>query len=145
MENASKALMLAAEVLLGVLLLTLMVFAFQELRNFSDTVNENIQAKTIAEFNAQFTKYEAKTNLTAQDVITIGNLAKNYNESQESVQIRVLVQGVEARFSNAHTLTQSQVYEFINQYSMENKVYFECVSVHYNDETKKIDQVNLKK
>lgn len=145
MENASKALIIAAEVLIGVLLLTLMVFLFHSMGTFSDTVDKNIETKNINEFNVKFENYCKKNILTAQDVITIGNLAKRYNEQSENIQVTVLVAGVESKYNRIYNLTDELSYEFIKQYSNENNAIFECQSIHYNETTGKIDKIQLKK
>ena len=145
MENASKALLIAAEVLLGILIISLGVFLFQAFGEFSMEVDNNIANKNIREFNAQYEEFLSKTTITAQDVITLGNMAKNYNNTQESIAITVKVNNVESKYMNAHTLSDKTTYEFINKYSVENKIYFKCEKVNYNTGTGKIDEIILKK
>lgn len=146
MENASKALIIAAEILIGVLILTAFVFIFRAFGAFSDTVNENIEVKNVTEFNTKFEIYNGRKDLTAQDLITIGNLAKQYNQSDSAAMtITVTVSGIEARYMNLHTLSDELSYEFIHQYSVQRKIYFECSKIEYNENTGKIDKVSLKK
>lgn len=153
MENTSKALIIAAEILIGVLLLTLMVFTFRALDNFSDAVDSNIETKNIGEFNARFEKYRGKNDLTAQDVITIGNLAKQYNieVQEEQLLVNVTVLGVESKYAKPHKLTDELAYEFIKKYSNEANtnqiIRFECKkeNMEYNKTTGKINQIVLKK
>lgn len=149
MENASKALIYAGEILLGVLLLTFMVFLFHSLGTFSDTVDENIETKNINEFNAPLEKYRGRTDITVQDIVTIGNYAKEYNEQIESIQIKVIVSGVESKYTSAHTLKDDkEQYEFIKKYSnsaTNEIIYFECTQMTYNEETGRISEIKLKK
>lgn len=83
MENASKALIMAASILIGVLILSLMSYLFLFMSDYASRVEENLYAKEIYEFNAQFNEYDERDNLTAQDVITIVNLVNNYNSKFE--------------------------------------------------------------
>lgn len=149
MENASKAFIIAAEVLLGALLLTLIVFLFGAAGNFSNTVDKNIETKNINEFNAKFERYHKRKNLTAQDVITIANLAKEYNKKIGSTEIAVTVLNVESKYRNAHQLENQFTYDFIEQYSYQSSTkditYFECQSIEYNDATRKVKQIVIKK
>lgn len=145
MENASKALVIAAEVLIGVIVITLLAYTFQSYGGFSETVNKNIQTKNINEFNTKFENYHKRKDLTPQDVITIANLAKNYNNAQDRIVITVRLTGVEAKYTNIHLLTDEETYEFINRYSMEQNSYFECQQLNYNETTQRIDKIVLKK
>ena len=154
MENTSKALIIAAEILMGVLLLTLMAFTFRALGNFSDAVNSNIETKNINEFNTKFEKYRGRKDLTAQDVITIGNLAKQYNagiEEKQELPITVTVVGVENKYAKPYQLTDELAYEFIQRYSNETStkqiIRFECKkeNIEYNKITGKINKIVLKK
>lgn len=150
MENASKALIIAAEVLIGVLLLTLMVFLFNAVGNFSDTVDKNIETKNVNEFNAPLEKYRERTDITAHDIITMGNYAKQYNENMQSVRLKVIVEGVESKFVNAHQLDEdkNEQYEFIEKYSNNKQtneiIYFKCTQMTYNEETGIINMIKLK-
>ena len=58
MENASKALIIAAEVLIGVMVLTLGVYLYV---SFSQTANEVVEKtaeQQLIQFNTQYTVYE---------------------------------------------------------------------------------------
>lgn len=59
MENASRALIMAAGVLVGVLLLSLAVYLFTIFGNFGSEMTTQMNEKNLSEFNAQFTKYES--------------------------------------------------------------------------------------
>ena len=59
MENASRALLMAAGVLVGVLLLSLAVYLFIIFSNFGSEMTTQMNEKNLSEFNAQFTKYES--------------------------------------------------------------------------------------
>lgn len=60
MENASKALMIAAEVLLGVLIISGAVYLFTQSGGFASNYYDSIQQQEIQSFNAQFEKYNIK-------------------------------------------------------------------------------------
>ena len=88
MENASKALLMAAEVLVGVLLLSLMASLFFVFNNYQQKTQENIDSKEVYEFNVKFQEYENVT-LTPQDVLTIINMVKDYNEKYGAETIKI--------------------------------------------------------
>lgn len=79
MENASKALLMAAGVLLGIMILTLAVYLFINFGGTSAQIYEQIRQSEIEKFNAKFIVYEEKENTTIYDIITVTNLAKENN------------------------------------------------------------------
>lgn len=84
MENASKALIMAASILVGIMVISVGVAIFQIFSDFSQETVQKIEEKQLAEFNNQFYKYygyiEGKRIIvTAHDIVTVGNLAKQNN------------------------------------------------------------------
>lgn len=82
MENASKALFMAAGVLIGVLILTLAVYLFATFGSTSAELHKQQATDRLNEFNSQFTSYEAKNEngLTIYDFITVASLATENNK-----------------------------------------------------------------
>lgn len=78
MENATKAMLIAAGVLIGVMILSLGVALFSELQAYVESSYERIRFNEQNAFNSQFTKYEDITS-TIQDVVTAANLAYQNN------------------------------------------------------------------
>ena len=86
MENASKALLMAGGVLLGVLILALMVTLFASASGLSKTYEETKQSEAIQQFNSNFTKYLGK-KLTTHEVVTICNFANINNNKVKNVNV----------------------------------------------------------
>lgn len=85
MENASKALLMAASVLIGIILISLMVIMFMNSGNVSSSYDKTISQEEISVFNSSFTKYVGR-GLTIHEVKSIINFAKaNGVEHIESV------------------------------------------------------------
>ncbi len=83
MENASKALIMAAGILIGVLILSLTVYLFVTFGETSKQIHTEIDINRLNEFNAQFTSYETKDDNTIYDIISVVNLARENNEYYE--------------------------------------------------------------
>lgn len=75
MENASRALLMAGGILLGILILSLMVTLFASSSSLSKTYDQSKQSEAIQRFNANFTQYIGQ-DLTIHQVLTIYNFAK---------------------------------------------------------------------
>lgn len=87
MENATNALMIAAGVLIGVLIISLGVTLFMTLGGFSADTQKEIDERAIWQFNEEFLKYDGRTDLTIQDVITARNKALEINQSYENYNV----------------------------------------------------------
>lgn len=83
MENASKALLMAAGVLIGLLVISLAVYLFTSFASTSADVHKQNEQQQIEQFNSQFTSYVGKEGITIYDVVTVANLATENNRYYE--------------------------------------------------------------
>lgn len=94
MENASKALIMAASILLGIMIISVATALFNSFGGSSREIMDEIERRQIAEFNTQFLKYYGenyntdtgkieKIKITSHDIITLTNLAKKNNIEYE--------------------------------------------------------------
>lgn len=90
MENASQALIIAAGILLGILILSLGSYLYYIFGDYVSNTQAKIAENTLVQFNDQFLKYDKLTNLTIQDIVTVKNnaLENNYKYSDYNVNIR---------------------------------------------------------
>ena len=97
MENATKALLMAAGVLVGIMILSLGVYLYSSLSEYVSENQEQMELNANNKFNTQFLKYinmiedtsgtysingkkyKLDFKLTIQDVITVSNLAYENN------------------------------------------------------------------
>lgn len=116
MENASKALLMAAGVLIGILILSLAVYLFVTFGGRSAELHQQIEVDRLNQFNSQFTSYEGKDDVTIYDVITVANLAKSNNEyyelesqTNDNYYITVQVKNDNGQKFNLEKYTQAQL------------------------------------
>jgi len=83
MENASKALIMAGTILISIMVISLGVYIINMFGEYTAGQEQERANRQIAEFNAQFLKYEGRTDITAQDIVTVANLAKANNDFYE--------------------------------------------------------------
>lgn len=135
MENAAKALLIAAGVLLGILLLSLMVTLFASSSSLSRSYDEAKQAEAIQQFNSNFTKYLGK-DLTRHEVETIINYARSIGINEENNKlIKVDVDGIRDIVDK---------YEY-SEDGTDNKVTKYRLSVEFNESTGYINKVIISK
>lgn len=84
MENATQALIIAAGVLVGILILSLAVYLFSTMGGYAANTQKQMEKDSIAQFNNKFLKYDGLTDLTMQDIITVKNYALENNKEDGS-------------------------------------------------------------
>lgn len=97
MENASKALSMVASVLIGVLLLALLIFAYYRFVQIPKQEEEDAKLEQTAEFNKRYDAYN-KENLKGNKLISLLNMAEDNNRKYVDVpgyQIDITVNGNE--------------------------------------------------
>ena len=84
MENATKALTMAASVLIAMVIIGAMLLVFNNLNNYQG-VNEQIKKdEQVNEFNRQFNTYD-RTDVRGSDVLSLINKVIDYNERQSYI------------------------------------------------------------
>ncbi len=82
-DNASRALLMAAEVLIAMLVVGLGVFLVIRMGTFSRNMNTEMDEQRIAQYNENFYQYSGRVDITAQEIVTMINLAKEQNDARE--------------------------------------------------------------
>ncbi len=89
MENAVKALLIAAGVLMGMVIVSIGVSLYSSLSKYVESTQNEIAMTELQQFNDQFFKYinynDSATNprdfsLTIQDIVTAANIAYENNQ-----------------------------------------------------------------
>ncbi len=81
MENMTKALEIAASVLIGVLILSLLVFGYNQIREQKNIEQKNERASQLSKFNINFESY-AKDTVYGSEILSLANEVINYNEKK---------------------------------------------------------------
>ena len=156
MENASKALLMAATVLVGVMILSLGVYLFSIFGNFGGQISDRIEQKQIDEFNSQFYKYENSEEVRIHDIISIANLASQYNIDNDLLNtsvyyIKVNIDGIGTEGKNLESIsTESERTSLIDKYSLKlentgtmEPQFFKCTSVTINEVSKIVNSITF--
>ncbi len=142
MENASKALIMAATILLGVMIIAIGVYLFSSYAQYSSNTYKKIEQAQIDQFNSQFLKYYGSEEITlkkydasdsdisqkkivsilcsAHDIISLANLAQKNNQYYE-IENEV-TEGSEA--SNYIQIKLKKVDNNIEKWTEEKKIDF---------------------
>lgn len=122
MENASKALMMAAGVLIGLMILSLAVYLITSFGSASAEAHRTNERNRINEFNTQFTQYEGRQDITIHDIVTVVNLARSNNETYDlssqtsnnsnyyiTVNAKIASDGYKANMQNLETKDLNEI------------------------------------
>lgn len=109
MENASKALLMAASLLIGLIIFVIFIYEMTIMSDTSNAVNDEMRKKQISEFNAQFEGFANRRNgylkeeleekhkrpientISVQDLVALCNLTREWNQNNESDQIEITI------------------------------------------------------
>lgn len=125
MENASKALIMAGGVLIGILVLSLAVYLFANFGATAANIHSQIEEQQVVEFNAQFTKYQQ--NATIYDIITLNNLAKQNNENYDNDSDYTITIKI-----GSYSLSGSEKDLIEENTDNGNLTYFKCQEINYH-------------
>lgn len=148
MENASKALIMAASIILGIMIISFFVFEFAIFKNDNEEGIEKIEEKEDAKFNAEFFKYYEngtdKIKLTPQDIISItnfvieNNLQYDLNEaSSNSYYVTIDVYMKDKKIQNFEKCTKEEYVSFLKESDRK----FKCVEIRVNSFSKRVEYV----
>lgn len=148
MENASKALMMAGGVLIGVLIISLAVYLFADFGAKSASINAQNAEKQLASFNSKFTSYESlkdkegKWQITIYNIITVKGYAiennNSYDKDNDEERINVMIENVSILDKNDTELIQEYGYDTSNGAIKK----FKCQGIQYNNRGK-IKSINF--
>lgn len=134
MENATKALVIAATVLIAVLILSVGIYVFNHYMGFAYKNEENRAKQALVQYNTKFEKYIDK-ELTIQDVLTIVNLANDYNKRKSVDEIAVTFNNI-----NAFKIKNGDWINYLENDKNSYKIKNDQISEYYSDGTiKKIE------
>ena len=128
MENASKALIMAASVLIAIVIISAFVLMMSNLTSYQESSYQSNLSAQIAEFNNQYTTYD-RSNIRGSDMISLMNKVSDYNtrytgeEGFTKMQITVRMNGYndELAFDGTNRIitqseyTQDNIYLIVGQ------------------------------
>ena len=148
MENASKALIMAGEILIGIMIVSIAVYLFNMMGEYSRNTNKTIEDSQIAQFNSQFLKYYGSITdnngntepikCTIHDIVSLANLANKNNEEYELNETDDLY--ITIKIKN-EVINDKDMVELIKDNSLDstnNVKYFKCEECNINQNTGRV-------
>ena len=79
MENATKALLISAAVMIAIMILSLLMMAYNQVSDYYQTQHTDAMAKQTEEFNNNFINYD-RDNIRGSDLLSLMNKVIDFNE-----------------------------------------------------------------
>ena len=158
MENASKALIMAGEILIGIMIVSIAVYLFNMMGEYSRNTNKAIEDTQIAQFNSQFLKYEGSTECTIHDIVSLANLANKHNKEYEidsetgeksdnTLYVQIDIKNVKTNIERSSTDLVGLIKNYslktdpsTGTYTSETK-YYKCIKCDINPNTRRVNYI----
>ncbi len=127
MENASKALLMAGEIFIGVIVLSIFAYVFQRVYIFAEDYQYRNELQKIAAFNTQYTKYATNTGseatyIYAEDVVTLTEKVLDWNEitaiDSEKIELYILDKNGGVIYSTQTVIPNFDKENFLDTYKL---------------------------
>ena len=121
MENATKALLIAAGVLIGIIILSMLLLGYNQISNYYQQQSDNLSLRQIVELNKKFTNYDGKT-IRGNEMLSVINsvvdyntwVTQNANEGYEEIQLNISFEmsKTDSRWTSFH-IEESSSYDYL--------------------------------
>ena len=132
---------MAAGVLIGVLILSLAAFLFLDFGATSESVYSQMESQQLTQYNAQYTVYSGRNDITIYEIISLANLAKEnndyykyYTDYEDVYKVQVFF----PKYQNLQDESSNEKQNLINLYNaVDNNgnliTKFKCKTIEYHD------------
>ena len=141
MENASKALLMAGGILIGILILSLMTTLFVSSKQLSTSYDNTKNEEAIQRFNVNFTKYLGH-DLTIHQVITIYNFAIQNGFEETDILRPVSFSFSSSQINTDLNKSNEKLSDLSGSYYNVEKIY-ELIIEEYNQETGCVSKIKF--
>lgn len=129
MENASKALVIAAGVLLGIMVLSMGVLLRVTLQGTADTYIATLDANEIKKYNSNFTVFEGREDITPQEIVTVISFAR---EKNRGTKVRIAQYDLDIVNTWNTNDFESAKAEFLQE-NVTRKCTYTCTGIEYTN------------
>ena len=158
MENATKALLIAAGVLIAIMVISALVLMFDRISKVSQTEQDALVAQQLTEFNREYEAFNRRDLWGGQIISVMNKMLDNNNkyatldEDNYMMDISVKFTVIDDFFNKKKEgTTYSTLVSFSQKFAEAQRTedqltelkrkLFKCVSVEYNEETGRVQKM----
>lgn len=152
MENASRALVIAGGVLLSLIIIGVVMFAYRGITSLQKEKDISLSNEQVSKINEQIEKYTKKSVIYGSEVLSICNAIEDYSrkypESEGYPKITAIIK-IKADGSNDDEYNVEEILQFLEEYEK----YRNCIntfrekrfkaSVEYSNTTGIIKKIEI--
>ena len=139
MENASKVLMIAGGILIGILIISLGVYLFNNSSILSSSYSDKLSQDELNQLNNKFLIY-AK-DLTPQEMVSVINLVKENNVKNVDIEENQIEVIIDNKIINTLDVSQDWKTVIMEQSDVNNDPKYKFISVSYNKQNGRINKM----
>ena len=109
MENASQALLIAAGILIGLILITMIIYGYDQISNYYNTKEQVKVLEQLSDFNKQYDSYN-RDDVRGSDILSLINKIIDYNNFD------VFISGAESAWAEKAKLSFDTIVVSIDLY-----------------------------
>lgn len=98
MENATKAILIAGGVLIALIIISIGIYLYTLYSSQSEEYSQIISATELQKFNSKFDVYVGRNDITAQEIVSVVNLSKEYDN-----QVQIYLKNSKIEFTTSNT------------------------------------------
>lgn len=150
MENASKALIMAGGMLIGIIIISIGVILFAAFGGTSRNIQEQVDSRVLAEFNNNFEKYLG-SNCTIHDIVSLANFARKnnadmeydrVNDANKADYVHVFLKNIDLSQIDPNDATYGDSALLSQNSTIGSEIkYYKCTKIEYNQETKRVSEI----
>ena len=141
MENASQALIIAGGILLAILTISLLVYAFGNASTIFNAQDKEKEAQRLAEWNAEWEAYNRQL-LYGTEVLTVVNKAEQNNSeytADSDYRIYIEIKTKTETLNNKDDI----ITDIENKLKVFNTNIFKCTKMEHNPETGRVNIIEF--
>ena len=128
MENASKALLIAGGILIGLIIISAGVVLYVNLNSNAEDYQSKAEIVKLQSFNAEFEKYQGRTDVIPQEIISIYNYIVQ-NKGKVPLSVALTVTGDSRYPRRGRFASEEAKIEYIKG----NNNKYKLVNIEYNN------------
>lgn len=147
MENATKALLIAAGVLIGIIILSILAYEFAYFSNVSENIKNSMKQEDIFAFNSQFETYaDRKEGVSLQEFASIYYFIEDWNQRQEGDSVKLnIVEKAGVSIKSSLLKEKKPLEQVLTSLENPENYYFELTSqdMKYSEKNGQIYEITM--
>lgn len=141
MENASKALLMAGGLLIGLLVISILILTFSKIGDYSNSIDEQKAQSEVAAYNKQFEPYN-RDDVTLTELKSLWNKIQSINKKYPEYNINTNIEEVYPNIDKDFKERDNKGNLVISERAR-NIMRFKCIIIEYGGADGRISQMNF--